>query len=551
MESVSSKFKELIYASSREITTKVTFEMIDESALKNATVGASSQASISRLGQVINKKRSMTHSYATFEPNYFKLDGSMKIPPETYEEGSNDELGFWSALICDGNGIFSSDPQITLTLGEPHNTLGLTINFDPVNNEYPSEFTIGIVAFENDALLLNQTFVGHDSPTFTLSENLDGVKSVTIIIRKWAKGNRRARIVEIDFGLIQEYTGSDLINFDVIEEMDLIGSTVPSNELHFTLDNQERLFNILNPNGIYRFILPRQEIRAYMGLRIGEGENDFEFVSLGKYYLTEWQTDEGALTTSFTARDIFDQLGTMQYANSLTDTNLYALAENIFLQAEITDYQIDDKLVGESTKGYTEPVNAREALQDIAIAGRAVIYQNRQGKVIIKRMEALTIGTGYITYPGPDIYAGLLAVPEVTNDYGFQAIDFENTFAEPQVKLNEAISSLVFLVKDGTTNGTEYTFTNPTVIKGGVSFKIENPLINSAVDAEQVANWMFEEYNVRGYYTANWRQNPSLACGDAIMVENSFGDEKKARIVKQNFKYEGFLTGQTEAIGGV
>lgn len=551
MEIVSSKFKELIYATSREITTKVSFEIIDESAIKNATVASSSQAPISRLEQILNRKRSMTHSYATFEPNYFKLDGSMKLPPRTYEEGSSDELGFWSAFLCDEDGVFSSDPQVTVFFGEAHNTLGLTINFDPINNEYPTDFTIQVVAYEGGAVLLNQGFAGNNSPVFQLVKGLDGVGSITIIIRKWAKGNRRARIAEIDFGIIQEYTGADLINFDVVEEMDLIGSTVPSNELHFTLNNQYRLFNILNPDGIYRFILPKQQIRAYMGLRIGEGENDFEFVSLGKYYLTEWQTDEGALTTSFTARDIFDQLGKMQYTNSLTDTNLYALAENIFLQAEITDFSIDDKLTGESTKGFSEPVNAREALQDIAIAGRSVIYQDRQGKVIIKRMEALSIGTGYITYPSPDMYAGALSFPEVTNDYGFQAIDFENTFSEPQVKLNEAIDSLVFLVKDGTENGTEYTFQNPVTIRGGVSFKIENPLINSGTDAEQVANWMFEEYNVRGYYTANWRQNPALGCGDAIMVENSFGDEKKARIVKQNFQYEGFLTGNTEAIGGV
>jgi hypothetical protein len=71
------------------------------------------------------------------------------------------------------------------------------------------------------------------------------------------------------------------------------------------------------------------------------------------------------------------------------------------------------------------------------------------------------------------------------------------------------------------------------------------------LQAERVANWMFTEYNIRGYYRANWRQNPALVCGDAIMVEDGFGQNKKARIVKQDFQFEGFLTGNTEAIGGV
>jgi hypothetical protein len=549
MESVSTTFKESIYASSRQITAKISFEILDQSALDEAVVVSSfAQAPISRIEQVINKERSMTYQYATFEPNYFKLDGSMKIPPQYSYEG-NDELGFWSAEICNENGIFVENPTISMSLTSAHNTLGLTITFDTLNNEFASDFTIQVIAFAGGILHVEDV-INNDSPVYRLDKSLDGVGSIDLIITKWANGNRRARLTEIDFGLIQEYSGTDLIKLNVIEEMDLVGSTVPSNELQFTLNNQDRLFNILNPEGIYRFILPQQEIEAYMGLKIGEGENDFEFVSIGKYYLTEWQTDEGSMTTTFTARDVFDRLETIEYDASLTLTNLYALAEDILIKAEVDFYQIDNKLLGDTTNGFESPLNAREALQSIAIAGRAVIYQDRQGKVVIRRIEPLDFSTGYITFPSPDTYVGLLTIPEVTNDYDFQAIDFDNTFAEPQINLNEPISTLIFLVKDETPDGTEFTFVNPTP-NTGATYKIENPLINSALQAERVANWMFEEYNMRGYYRANWRQNPALACGDAIMIEDGFGQNKKARIVKQEFQFEGFLTGNTEAIGGV
>jgi hypothetical protein len=549
MESVSSKFKELIYASSRQITAKISFEIVDQSALNEAVIVSSfTEAPISRLEQVINKKRSMTYNYATFEPNYFKLDGSMKIPPQYSFEG-NDELGFWSAEICDKNGVFIENPTISLSLGDAHNTLGLTVTFDTANNEFASNFTIQVVAFAGGILHIEDV-VNNNSPIYRLDKSLDGVGSIDLIITKWAKGNRRARVAEIDFGLIQEYSGTDLIRLNVVEEMDLVGSTVPSNELQFTLDNQDRLFNILNPEGIYRFILPQQEIEAYMGLEITEGESDFEFVSIGKYYLTDWQTDEGSMTTTFTARDIFDRLETLEYKVSLTATNLYALAEDILTKAEISDYQIDSKLLGDTTNGFEAPLNAREALQNITIAGRAVIYQDRQGKVIIRRIEPLSTSTGFITFPSPDTFIGLALYPEVTNDYAFQAIDFENTFAEPQINLNEPISSLIFLVNDATPDGTEVTFANP-IPNNGATYKIENPLINTALQAERVADWMFDEYNMRGYYRANWRQNPALTCGDAIMIEDGFGQNKKARIVKQEFQFEGFLTGNTEATGGV
>jgi len=549
MESVSAIFKELIYAPSRELTAKVAFEIIDPTASNDAVVVSSfAEAPISRLQQVLNKKRTMAFSYATFEPDYFILDGSMKIPPQYSYEG-NDELGFWSNEISDENGIFVENPTVSFSLGEAHNTLGLTISFDIINNEYASDFTLQVIAKVGGILHIEEV-VNNTSPVYTLLKNLDGVGSVDIIVTKWANGNRRARITEVDFGVIQEYTGTDLIRLNVIEEMDLVGSTVPSNEIQFTLDNQERLFNILNPDGIYRFILPKQEIRAYFGLKIGEGENDFEFVSIGKYYLTEWQTDEGSMTTTFTARDIFDRLETVEYSVSLTATSLYALAEDILTKADIHDYQIDSKLLGDNTNGFDASLNAREALQSIAIAGRAVIYQDRLGTVVIRRIEPIDFSTGYIVFPSPDTYVGLLTIPEVTNDYLFQAIDFENTFAEPQINLNEPISSLIFLVNDETENGTEYTFMNPTP-NNGATYKIENPLINTSLQAERVANWMFAEYNMRGYYRANWRQNPALVCGDAIMVEDGFGQNKKARIIKQDFQFEGFLTGNTEAIGGV
>ena len=332
--------------------------------------------------------------------------------------------------------------------------------------------------------------------------------------------------------------------------MDLVGSTVPSNELRFTIDNQDRRFNILNPEGIYQYIKKNQQVRAYLGLEIDEGQENYEFVPIGIYYLSEWQSDEGALTTSFVARDIFDRLEVIEYNSTLFFPTLYDLAEDILLSAGVISYRIDDKLKNDDTMGYTEPLNAREALQNVAIAGRAIIYQNREGTVVIERIEPLTTSTGFITFPSEDTYAGYLTIPEVSNDYEFQAIDFGNTFAEPQIKLNEPIEALIFSVRTGTDTFEEATFTNPENIAGS-TYKIENPLINTTLHAERVASWMFTEYNLRGHYTANWRQNPALEVKDSVMIEDSFGQKKKARIVKQEYQFEGFLTGNTEAIGGV
>ena len=95
---------------------------------------------------------------------------------------------------------------------------------------------------------------------YYLDTLLQNYQKIVITIIKWAKPNRRARVVEVDFGVAMEYEGDKLISLKILEVMDLIGSTVPSNEMQFVLDNQDQTFNILNPNGIFRFLMLNQEI---------------------------------------------------------------------------------------------------------------------------------------------------------------------------------------------------------------------------------------------------------------------------------------------------
>ena len=52
-------------------------------------------------------------------------------------------------------------------------------------------------------------------------------------------------------------------------------------------------------------------------------------------------------------------------------------------------------------------------------------------------------------------------------------------------------------------------------------------------------------------YEASWRQNPALEPGDIILIEDTFGNTKKARITKNEFNYIGYLEGMTNAKGGV
>jgi len=271
----------------------------------------------------------MSHKYATFERDYFKLDGSFYIPPKPGEGDS--ELGWWSGDICDEEGIFNPYQVLEFNFTEEHNSMGLTITFDTMAKEYAIDFDIEVYRLDG-TLIHVENVVGNNKPTYVLVHGLDNYGKIVITIKKWAKPYRRARITEVDFGVIKDYEDDKLIKLNIIEEMNIISDKIPSNEIRFTIDNSNKEFNILNPEGFYRFLKERQEVKASIGVEVSE--NEFEFVPMGKFYLTDWQSDEGALTTTFIARDIFELLENKEYT-SIINTNLYDLVEDIMIKAGV------------------------------------------------------------------------------------------------------------------------------------------------------------------------------------------------------------------------
>jgi hypothetical protein len=554
MVNVSQAFKDNIYLTSRKTNARVTFEIIDPTAYNN-TVTVSDQAPFSRKDQISNKERTMTYKYGTLEKNRWLMDGSFVIPPPSQdEEVDKAEVGWWSQSTGDLDGNFATPPVATITFAEIVSSLGLTITFDNVTGETAKNFDVLI--YNDLGALINQiNFTDNSEAVVVIDQALDNYKKVEIKINQWSKGYHRATISEVDFGVTKEYTGEELISLKVIEEMDLLSSTFPSNEFTFTVDNRDRSFNLINPEGFYRFIQTGQEVNAYMGLKINEEEAEtevFEEVLLGTFYLTEWKSDLGALTTTFTARDITNTLvNKPEYVNALVNPNLYDLAVDILTKNGIEKFEIDERLRDIPSWGFIEPINPRTALQHIAIASQSAIYQNREGVVILKHFDPIEASTGYIIFAGPDQFAGQ-TTPEVDVNYTFYVIDFDNLFQEPEIVLESAVKSLTFSVQTDATTKIEETIENadPNANKG-VSYKYDNPLIITAVQAQKIAEWMFLEYDFDAKYTAVWRQNPAFELGDAVAIEDIYGGMKKVRITKQEFNFQGYLDGVTEGKGGV
>lgn len=297
MYPVSQEYKEAVYAPARTVKAKVTFDISDVTAKDDvSSLAVTAQASgISDKDQLINSQREQSYNLATWEPNRFKLDGSFSFPGDTL--ASNGEVGFVSDNLCNAEGNFGEYPTITIEFANPHSSIGLTVTFDVMNNEYATDFTLSVYNGSNN-LIASINVTDNDKVQCDVNHLLSNYKKVVVTIKKWSVGERRARVAEVDFGIVKVYDDNNLIKCSLIEELDLTGSTLPSAEFKFTVDNADRSFNILNPTGFYAYLQQRQQVDVQLGVLVGSA---YEWVPLGNYLLWDWTSDEGSLTASFTA----------------------------------------------------------------------------------------------------------------------------------------------------------------------------------------------------------------------------------------------------------
>jgi len=77
------------------------------------------------------------------------------------------------------------------------------------------------------------------------------------------KPYRYLKLTQLDFGQIKLFTGRDLVNANILEEVDPMSSELRINTLNFTLYSEDAEFSILNPSGLYSLLQQRQPMKVY------------------------------------------------------------------------------------------------------------------------------------------------------------------------------------------------------------------------------------------------------------------------------------------------
>ena len=205
-----------------------TLGVINDTAQSQALLSNQSQyAGFSDFDGVFERKETQSQ-YATYENNFWMLDGSMRFLPDAASQ--YEPVGIVS------KNLFSSSFSVKMTFQESVDIAGLTIKFA---GNYPSKFSI----ITSDGTSKSYS---NSSLNFTTDDRFDNTTSLEIKVAEMSSTNNRVRIESILFGSAIVFTDNDIINAESTSTISQINEDLP--EVNFTLmskpENIKRLKNI-------------------------------------------------------------------------------------------------------------------------------------------------------------------------------------------------------------------------------------------------------------------------------------------------------------------
>lgn len=522
MVEVSDKWKEkfnetLVPESFVEITCGITEPGIN----KKATIVTSSAAPFSTFHNIALSDNASISRYSTGEPNLTVLDGSCSIVPSSPPYGTT---GFLSAEIFDD----SSRPVIRLELPSENKSSipGVSICWSTAFNEYATDFSVS--AYLGAKKLKTVTVNGNKSIRSDVEVELSGFDAVEVEVLKWCLPDRRVRVEQVKIGRYLVFDKTKILSYSHSSARDPISGQLSQESISFSLDNSDRTWDSVNPQGIYKYIYERQPVTVRYGMDV---DGKTEWVSGGMFFLSEWSVPANSIEASFQARDAFLYLSSTKYTGRKYGT-LYEMCYDALelLEADEITFDISDEL-----KDYSTDITSDEStyhnsdiLQLAANAAGMALYQTRDGVIKINRVY------------GADTSNPVLDIP-VLNNYSWPEI----TFAQNMLNVVT------------TAGGVTYAYPESPSGKG-VSQTLSNVMLTKDILAKS-RNALTESYGVlsnRRKASLTYRASPTIDALDMVKIHHQFNYD--AVLLATNVKYtfngcfkgtvEGYMVADAQAI---
>jgi len=553
-----------------ETSVIIRFGIIDVDAAADAQFNANGEYYISNVQDIA--RYNQEYSYATAENAGYRLDGTQITQPDD----ANDLIyqGFISNYMSDNNGIFTQIPFVEMVFSTLHTAIGLTLTFDRVMERYPTE--IKIILYKNiqsatPIKILEQieypTSFLHSFEFNFIDANDEQFDYIRIEFKKWFMPYQRARLGNIVYGLSLIFTGSDLKNVKLVEDIDPIMRRMTINTLDFTIIDLEKRYNADNPKGIYRFLQTKSPLTVefaheiiipdkWSGFKLDKwGERKkrpwgmyypggySETLKRGIYYLNSMPSVD-RMEVSFSCVDKLNAIDGLYFED--TDyfpvgdmRSLHSIASAAFQASGLVydmyvhDYYIDDSLDNFYTNAPVSGMTFKDILKLVSQAAMCIIYTDINGVIRIEPQRTQTwdyqndFEIGFFQMlkspkiePSPELY-------KIKGKYYNYALD------------NNELRSEEFVVDD-----------MPIINNTGYFETLENPLITDISWWKNVANWIVNHHKNRNTYYFDYRGDPAMESNDKILIASEFSVENGNRktnipstVLKHEINFAGSLRG--------
>lgn len=311
--------------------------------------------------------------YATLEQDFMKVGSALRII-------SSDPIrnGYVGSAIASVSGAFATAPEFTVEFAEAKrfSALSITFSFDYATSVLIRTYLEGVQ--------VDSRTVHPHSVNFTDAYLYDYCDTVVMTFDDLSAGLHRLRIQSVTFGAVKTFTTADLISLQHTMEVDPISSALPVSELVIQFNNLDKSFDPDNPTSDWEYFENGQPMTIEYGIYIND-ESELEWVDGAKLFLSDTPVVDKA-TVTFKASDRLSFLTGMYYRGLYRPSGitLYDLAIDVLSDAGVSDYDVDMALQNVSVTAPLPVVAHRECLQLIANAGRAVLYCDTAGKIVLK-----------------------------------------------------------------------------------------------------------------------------------------------------------------------
>ena len=378
----------------RHFLPQALIKIIDVAARDVCSYAASSTAFYNEFSELIDENTEHASAWGTLEDFQFLLNGTIQLMPDDVSTILSQQNGFVSEEMSDAAG--NINVTLTCRYTQQVSTVGRTLFFDPSYDAVPASFSI--VYYRTGTEIARHDVEGNTDYMFTSKVSATRYDQVTITFSKMSRPYRRIHLIEDIPGIYATYKDNDVVSLNVTQSVDIFSEELTVGELDLTIQNITKQLDILNADGLERYLQRRQPIEVRLNLVFPD--NTEESILVAYWELNTWKSNKGALDATFTIRDPIDKLASGEYIKGVLPSSFYSfydLAKDVLEDAGVKEYTIDSELHNVYTKACLPIAEHKELLRMIAQATQSVVIPEADGSIHVKYISPLIYGYNILT----------------------------------------------------------------------------------------------------------------------------------------------------------